>query len=308
MTLFHIYTDGACSGNPGPGGWGVVLLDADKRPVLELSGYHAATTNNRMEIQAALEGIAKVLELVPNPEIILYSDSSYLINAYTKGWMNSWLRSNWKKGEVKNQDLWQELNTLLQRVKIQWVKVKGHSDNIHNNRCDQLAVKAIKTKITQTKPFERKPLEILVQSNQKSEGDFKSLKPPSLDPATLNNPLSKKPSENRCLVSLTQVKDNIAKIRQVADRSSYQEMKKLLDPGTMGSVNSSIAYATFNHPSQKVHPFFLQAGDMADFWLARNSARAVPYPAPTRTDLIKYICAFIADPGLEKAGKLGLGI
>ncbi len=144
MTVYHIYTDGACSGNPGPGGWGVVILDEQEQLVMELSGFVRSTTNNRMEIEAAISGIRKVLELNSSPQIVLYSDSNYLVQTYTSGWMDSWLRTNWKKGSVKNQDLWQELNNLLSGVKICWVKVKGHADNKYNNRCDKLAVAAIK--------------------------------------------------------------------------------------------------------------------------------------------------------------------
>lgn len=315
MTLFHVYTDGACSGNPGPGGWAAVILDADKQPLLEVSGFQADTTNNRMEILAAVAGIAKTLELSPNPEIVLYSDSSYLVNANTKGWMNSWLLSNWKNGSVKNQDLWQELNSLLRQVKIRWVKVKGHSDNIFNNRCDQLAVAEVKKNAPGVIPvIDNAALHPRVFSDNKGQpggeqhyvDGIKGIKLPPYDPTTLNNPLSKKPSENRCLVSLSQLPMNAAKIKQVADRCSYRELKNLLDPGTVGSVNSSVAYATFNHPTQKVHPFFLQVGDMTDFWLALNAERLVPYPAPSRTELVKYICAFIMTAGVEKARQLGL--
>ena len=131
------YTDGACSGNPGPGGWGVVLMY--KEQSREISGYESATTNNRMELLAAI----KALSALKEPCLVkLYSDSAYLVNAFHKRWLDSWQRHNWLKSDkkpVENQDLWQELLRLAKVHSVQWIKVKGHADNVYNNRCDELA-------------------------------------------------------------------------------------------------------------------------------------------------------------------------
>ncbi len=322
MSVYHVYTDGACSGNPGPGGWAAIIIDENDNLLHELSGFEPNTTNNRMEIQAAISGIRQVLTSPQNPEIILYSDSNYLVQAYTKGWMTTWLRTNWKKGTVKNQDLWQELNSLLNQVKVQWVKVKGHSDNIYNNRCDHLAVGEIKnnfsnshtpkeSRTTGNSGIKTESSKTISSISSASEGSgvqitVEQVKIPPFHPVKLNNPLSKKPSENRCLVSLADLPFNVAKIRQVAERYAYNDITEVLAPETIGSITSSVGYATFNHPTTKVHPFFLQIGDMADFWLARNAERNEPYPVPSRSDLVKFICAFIAKTGVKKARELGL--
>lgn len=301
MSLFHVYTDGACSGNPGPGGWAAVILDANRNLVQELSGFIPDTTNNRMEIQAAISGIKLAIELSPLPEVLLYSDSSYLVNTYTKGWMQAWLRTGWKKGSVKNRDLWLELNLLLTGAKVRWVKVRGHSDNEYNNRCDQLAVQAIKQQGKTAEQTQTAPLLVNAPGI-----DAERVKFPAIDPATLNKPLSTKPSENRCLVSVTELPENAAKIRQVAERYPYSQMKGVLHSSTLSSVTSSVAAATYNHPEIKVHPLFLQVGQMTDFWLARNAARPSPYPAPSRPDLVKFICAFIVESAVNSAKQLGL--
>ncbi len=132
-----IYTDGACSGNPGPGGYGAILMCNDKKK--EISGGEKNTTNNKMELLAAVEA----LKLLKMPcEVDLYSDSAYLINCFNNNWLESWKKNGWKnskKESVKNIDLWQELDKLNQIHKITWIKVKGHADNEYNNRCDYLA-------------------------------------------------------------------------------------------------------------------------------------------------------------------------
>ncbi len=132
-----IYTDGACSGNPGPGGWGCVLMYKEHRR--ESSGGAQNTTNNRMEITAALEA----LKLLKEPcQVDLYTDSAYLCNALEKKWLDTWSRNGWKtasKSNVENQDLWKELIVLLERHDVKFHKVKGHADNEFNNRCDKLA-------------------------------------------------------------------------------------------------------------------------------------------------------------------------
>lgn len=132
-----IYTDGACSGNPGAGGWGAVLFY--KNTKREISGYEENTTNNKMELTAAI----KALELLKKPcEIELYSDSAYLINAFNEGWIINWQLNGFKnanKKPVQNVELWQQLIEFSNTHKITWIKVKGHADNEYNNRCDQLA-------------------------------------------------------------------------------------------------------------------------------------------------------------------------
>ncbi len=136
-----IYTDGACSGNPGPGGWGVVLLYGPHRR--EMRGYDPQTTNNRMELLAAIRG----LEALKAPCYVdLYSDSAYLVNAFVKDWLGGWQRNGWKnakKQPVENQELWQQLLKLSRTHQVTWHKVAGHQDNVENNRCDELARLAI---------------------------------------------------------------------------------------------------------------------------------------------------------------------
>ena len=142
MKAIEIYTDGACSGNPGPGGWGVVLLYQGNKK--ELSGYQPETTNNRMELFAAIQGLAALREPC---EVTLYSDSSYLINAFEKHWLDNWQRNVWKTSSlspVVNQDLWKLLLLHVKNHRVRFVKVKGHSDNAYNNRCDEMAVAAIR--------------------------------------------------------------------------------------------------------------------------------------------------------------------
>lgn len=138
----EIYTDGACSGNPGPGGWAAILMYRGKERIV--SGGEAATTNNRMELTAALRG----LMMLNQPcDVSLYSDSAYLVDAMTKGWLYGWRRNNWKtsgKDDVKNRDLWESLLLQIATHNVTWVKVKGHSTNEHNNRCDELARAEIK--------------------------------------------------------------------------------------------------------------------------------------------------------------------
>ena len=136
-----IYTDGACSGNPGPGGWGCILMYGRHRK--ESSGGAKDTTNNRMEITAALEA----LKLLKEPcRVDLYTDSAYLCNALEKKWLETWSKNGWKtasRSNVENQDLWKELIVELDRHDVKFHKVKGHADNEYNNRCDKLAREAV---------------------------------------------------------------------------------------------------------------------------------------------------------------------
>ena len=137
MKQITIYTDGACSGNPGPGGWGAILQYKDTER--ELSGGEKLTTNNRMELLGAISALSALKEPC---EIDLYTDSQYIANAINKGWLQGWKAKNWKRkdGELKNIDLWQELDKLLSTHTVTFHWVKGHADNKFNNRCDELAV------------------------------------------------------------------------------------------------------------------------------------------------------------------------
>lgn len=132
-----IYTDGACSGNPGAGGWGAVLIGAGKQR--EISGFDPLTTNNQMELTAVI----KALELLKvSCNVKLYSDSAYVVNAINQNWLFNWKNNNWlgaDKKPVKNIELWQKLDNLLNKHSVEFIKVKGHADNELNNRCDKLA-------------------------------------------------------------------------------------------------------------------------------------------------------------------------
>lgn len=137
----EIYTDGACSGNPGPGGWGAVLIYRGIKK--EISGGALQTTNNRMELYAI---IAALKELKRPCIVKLYSDSAYVVNAFQNGWIQNWQKLGWRKADGKailNIDLWQELISLTREHQVQFIKVKGHADNLYNNRCDFLARNAI---------------------------------------------------------------------------------------------------------------------------------------------------------------------
>lgn len=143
MDNIILYTDGACSGNPGPGGWGAVLIFNGIEK--ELSGANPNTTNNVMEITAVIEGL-KALKRPCNVNI--YSDSAYVVNCFEKNWINNWIKNNWvnsKKEPVKNKELLLELYNLTKIHKVTFNKVKGHSNVKYNNRCDELARNAILT-------------------------------------------------------------------------------------------------------------------------------------------------------------------
>ena len=136
-----IYTDGACSGNPGPGGWGAILMYKGAKK--EISGGMKNTTNNIMEITAVVEAL-KCLKVESDVEV--YSDSAYTVNAFKQGWIYNWMKNGWKtanKEPVKNKELWQELYALTKKHKVEFIKVKGHADNEFNNRCDEMAREAI---------------------------------------------------------------------------------------------------------------------------------------------------------------------
>lgn len=138
MKKIEIYTDGACSGNPGKGGWGAVLVYNGIEK--ELSGGELETTNNRMELTAVIEALSKLKEPC---KVTLTTDSKYVCDAINKGWLNSWKNNNWKKADKKpalNVDLWQKLLPLLETHRVEFCWVKGHNGHPYNERCDSLAV------------------------------------------------------------------------------------------------------------------------------------------------------------------------
>lgn len=141
MRKVTIYTDGACSGNPGPGGWAAVLIYGDNKK--EIYGGNKNTTNNKMELTAIIEGLKALNQ---ECEVEVYSDSAYSVNGFNQGWIYNWIKKGWKNADgrdVKNKELWQELYSLAKKHKVTFIKVKGHSNVELNNRCDELARKAI---------------------------------------------------------------------------------------------------------------------------------------------------------------------
>jgi ribonuclease HI len=142
MKVITVYTDGACSGNPGPGGWAAVLAHGERERVLSGSDPH--TTNNRMELKAAIEALRALREPCA---VHLHTDSTYLEKAFNDGWVDNWVRRGWKtagKKPVENRDLWEQLLEAAAPHRVTWIKVKGHSDDPMNNRVDELAVAALK--------------------------------------------------------------------------------------------------------------------------------------------------------------------
>ena len=139
MKKVTLYTDGACSGNPGPGGYGAVLIYEGREK--EIAGGEKSTTNNKMEMMAVIKG----LEALKEPcEVEVYSDSAYVVNAIEQGWIESWKKNGWRKADkkpVKNVDLWEKLLELMDKHKVIFNKVKGHADDEYNNRCDRIAVR-----------------------------------------------------------------------------------------------------------------------------------------------------------------------
>ncbi|QKG83885.1 ribonuclease HI [Kroppenstedtia pulmonis] len=136
-----IYTDGACSGNPGPGGWAAILMYGEHRK--EISGGEQSTTNNRMELTAAIEALK---HLKGTCRVHLHTDSAYMVNCFKQRWYANWEKNGWinsKKNPVENRDLWQLLLEQTRRHQVEFIKVKGHSDNEWNNRCDELARGAV---------------------------------------------------------------------------------------------------------------------------------------------------------------------
>lgn len=136
MKHIQIYTDGACSYNPGPGGWGAILIynGVEKR----ISGGEPNTTNNRMELLAVINGLSCLKEKC---EVEIFSDSAYIVNAYLQNWVDNWKANGWKKqkSSIKNLELWKQLDSLVNFHNVKFIKVKGHSDNAYNNECDKMA-------------------------------------------------------------------------------------------------------------------------------------------------------------------------
>lgn len=142
MKHVDIYTDGACSNNPGKGGWAAILIYKNREKII--SGGYANTTNNRMELFAIISGLKQLKERC---NVTIFSDSAYSINPFIKGWIAKWESNKWKTASgsaVKNTDLWKALIAEVNKHKVNFIKVKGHSDNEYNNRCDQLAKDEIK--------------------------------------------------------------------------------------------------------------------------------------------------------------------
>lgn len=137
-----VFTDGACSGNPGPGGWAALLQYNGNEK--EITGGASHTTNNRMEMRAVIEALNALNQ---SCHVKIHSDSALIVNAFKQGWVNSWVKRNWKKANrkpVENRDLWEEMLSAMQPHNVEWIKVKGHADNVRNNRVDRLAVQASK--------------------------------------------------------------------------------------------------------------------------------------------------------------------
>jgi len=137
-----VYTDGACSGNPGPGGWGAIIIDENNEK--EFSGFEPNTTNNRMDLTAVIQGLSALKE--QQASVTVYTDSQYIVNAINLHWLDNWQIKGWmnaSKKPVANRDLWEMIIELNKKYKPTYVWVKGHSSNEYNNRCDALAVQAI---------------------------------------------------------------------------------------------------------------------------------------------------------------------
>ena len=137
MNKITIYTDGACSGNPGPGGWAAILMCGEAKK--EISGSESNTTNNRMELKAVIEAL-KIIKF--QSEVCIYSDSAYVVNAFLQNWINNWQKNCWRtsgRKAVQNKDLGLDLLQLMKVHQVSFVKVAGHADNQYNNRCDELA-------------------------------------------------------------------------------------------------------------------------------------------------------------------------
>jgi ribonuclease HI len=159
MKQVIIYSDGACSPNPGTGGWAAILISpSDGGYRSELYGGEANTTNNRMELTAAIKGLAALRYAC---SVILHTDSQYLEQAFSAGWLGKWRENGWRtadRKDVANKDLWIKLAELVERHEVDWIWVRGHSDNPENNRADELAVAARQRVAREGRPFEGRPV------------------------------------------------------------------------------------------------------------------------------------------------------
>lgn len=150
LRAIDLYTDGACSGNPGPGGWAAILKYGNH--VKELSGSMPRTTNNRMELFAVISGLGALKE---SCRVSVHSDSTYVVDAFNKNWVDNWNKNGWKtadKKAVENQDLWRLLLLTMRKHQVSYHKVPGHADHPENNRCDELAKAAIQSLVKQNEP------------------------------------------------------------------------------------------------------------------------------------------------------------
>lgn len=158
MQEIIMYTDGASRGNPGPGGYGVILMSGKLRK--EISQGYRLTTNNRMELMAVIAGLEALKKT--GLTITIYTDSQYIVKALNEGWLNKWMATNFSKGK-KNKDLWVRFYDLYRQQQIRFVWVKGHAENIHNNRCDELATAAADGKnLLIDEGYERDPNQLLM--------------------------------------------------------------------------------------------------------------------------------------------------
>lgn len=149
MNVIKIYTDGSCSSNPGPGGWAAIIIKEGSDPsTTDISGSDPATTNNRMEMMAVIEGLRAVSKdpSISSKPIEVYSDSAYIVNCFRDGWWKKWVQNGWissAQKPVENKDLWEILISFHKQGNVQFKKVKAHATDAINNRCDELAKKAV---------------------------------------------------------------------------------------------------------------------------------------------------------------------
>ena len=190
--MIQIHTDGSCLGNPGAGGWAAIIVDEQNQRE-EIFGGAVHTTNNRMELTAAI----RALEKIPvGTRVELFTDSSYLKNAFTNGWLVKWKRNGWNNGRVLNQDLWRELDKLVSSRNVQFNWVKGHAGNFYNERCDTLA-RTTAEKFQRGEEIFTPPQKIsepfVLTSPEKIRRDeFKDSEPPAVDtPIKNSNPQKK---------------------------------------------------------------------------------------------------------------------
>lgn len=172
LRAVQLYTDGACSGNPGPGGWAAILKFGHH--IKELSGSMPHTTNNRMELFAVISGLGALKE---SCQVTVFSDSTYVVDAFNKHWVDNWQKNGWKtadKKPVENQDLWRLLMLTMRKHQVKYEKVPGHADHAENNRCDELAKAAIQTLLAQNNPAASVPVaEKPASDDAKAAGETK---------------------------------------------------------------------------------------------------------------------------------------